>query len=261
MSRDRNFDDLTGRFRNNIYNTPKGQIRLAILKEDLQTILPTDRPLRILDAGCGPGLLSLWLAEQGHELVLSDVSAEMLDQARSLFEEKRLQARATFIQAPVQELQQLDEEPFDLILFHAVLEWLAEPAAGLACLMPLLAGGGHLSLLYYNRNSIVFRNMLRGNFRKVLSGDFSGHPGGLTPSHPIDPAELDDWLSRLPLHRITTTGMRVVYDYLSPQLQKQRSLQDILQMERLICRNPDFVHLGRYVHVLLGRTSDIVSDE
>ncbi len=257
MSRDRNFDDLSRRFRNNIYNTPKGQIRLAILKEDLQAQLPTDRPLRILDAGCGPGLLGLWLAEQGHALVLSDVSGEMLDQARALFEEKRPAARVEFIQAPLQELQSHTERPFDVILFHAVLEWLAQPAEGLASLMPLLAPGGQLSLLYYNRNSLIFRNMLRGNFRKVLSGDYKGHPGGLTPSKPIDPAELAQWLSALPLKRIATTGVRVVYDYLSAELRQSRSLEDILQMERLICRNPDFVHLGRYVHVMLKKgTSD-----
>ena len=36
MSKDRNFDDLIGKFKRNIYATLKGQIRLAVLKRDLQ---------------------------------------------------------------------------------------------------------------------------------------------------------------------------------------------------------------------------------
>ena len=70
---DRNFDDLADRFSDRIYNTEKGRLRLEILKEDLAE-LAHGQPLNIWDAGCGLGHLSLWVAENGHQLSLCDIS-------------------------------------------------------------------------------------------------------------------------------------------------------------------------------------------
>jgi len=91
MSNDRNFDDLAHRFSDNIYGSPKGQIRLAILKEDLDNFLsrfPEHTCLRVLDAGCGLGYMALYLAESGHEVVLCDHSAEMLQRAQQMFPDR-----------------------------------------------------------------------------------------------------------------------------------------------------------------------------
>ncbi len=67
MQQDRNFDDLAERFNARIYDTAKGQLRLEILKQDLQQFTET-KPLSIWDAGCGAGQMSLWLAGFGHQL-------------------------------------------------------------------------------------------------------------------------------------------------------------------------------------------------
>ena len=167
MSGDRNFDDLSGRFKKNIYNTAKGKLRLAILQEDLQPYVENrtgENPLRILDAGCGQGQLSLWLAGQGHELLLCDHSNEMLNQARENFSKHHPEANIEFLHAPIQELDKNRVGKFDLVLNHAVLEWVTNPAEVLATTASLMKPQGKLSLLYYNRNSLVFRNLIRGNF-------------------------------------------------------------------------------------------------
>lgn len=255
MSEDRHFDALAGRFGRNIYGTAKGRIRLAILQEDLAPLLervPAGQPLRVLDAGCGPGHMALHLARLGHDLTLCDPSAPMLQQARDLFGEQLPDARVRFVAAPVQALAQAVSGPFDLILFHAVLEWLAEPRASLQTLLEFLAPGGHLSLLFYNRHSLTWRNLLRGNFRKAASNDFAGHPGGLTPANPLDPAEVDEWLTAAGLNIVSRSGVRILYDYLTPELRENRSLEDILEMERRYCRQEPFVGMGRYIHLVAG---------
>lgn len=76
---DRNFDGIAPRFTRNIYHSAKGQLRLAILRRDFAEFLPMhNAPLRVLDAGGGQGQFALELAGQGHSLVLTDISAEML---------------------------------------------------------------------------------------------------------------------------------------------------------------------------------------
>ena len=253
MSNDRNFNDLAHRFSDNIYGSPKGQIRLAILKDDIDTFLsrlPENTCLRVLDAGCGLGYMALFLAERGHEVVLCDHSTEMLQRAQQLFAEQAPDANVTFIESPLQSLSQHVEGTFDLVLFHAVLEWVAQPQQVLQQLLTLLQPGGYLSLLFYNRNSLVFRNLLRGNFRKVVSGRFAGDPNSLTPSNPLMPQEVYGWLESMGLSILSRTGVRILYDYLPRDILEQRSLEDILDMESRHCRQEAFIDLGRYIHVL-----------
>ncbi len=49
---DRNFDDIAEKFSRNIYGTTKGQLRQAILWQDLEPLLAQlgPGPLRVLDA-------------------------------------------------------------------------------------------------------------------------------------------------------------------------------------------------------------------
>ena len=253
MSNDRNFDDLAHRFSDNIYGSPKGQIRLAILKEDLDTFLsrfPENTCLRVLDAGCGLGYMALYLAERGHEVVLCDHSAEMLQRARQVFSEQAPVANVRFIESPVQSLAQHVEGKFDLVLFHAVLEWVSQPQQVLQQLLTLLQPAGCLSLLFYNRNSLVFRNLLRGNFRKVVSDRFAGDPNSLTPTNPLMPQDVYGWLESMGLSILARTGVRILYDYLPRDILEQRSLEDILDMERRHCRQDAVSDRGRYIHVL-----------
>lgn len=168
---DRHFDELATRFAEKIYGGAKGAIRLAVLQADLAEALP-ERPLRVLDIGAGLGHMALWLAERGHHVTLAEPAAPMLEGARARFAEAG--QPATFIQAPWQDLLGQLTEPYDLVLCHAVLEWLAEPESILPVLHQLTAAGGWLSLAFYNRDALVYRNLLKGHFRKLRSNRLQG---------------------------------------------------------------------------------------
>ena len=119
---DSHFDELATRFAEKIYGCANGAIRLAVLQADLAEALP-DRPLRVLDVGAGLGHMSLWLAQRCHQVTLAEPAEPMLEGARQRFAEAG--QHATFIQASWQELLGKLQEPFDLVLCHAVLEWLS----------------------------------------------------------------------------------------------------------------------------------------
>jgi S-adenosylmethionine-dependent methyltransferase len=178
---DRHFDELATRFAEKIYGGAKGAIRLAVLQADLAEALPA-RPLRVLDIGAGLGHMSLWLAQQGHEVTLAEPAAPMLEGARQRFAEAGLPA--TFIQAPWQALPGQLADSYDLVICHAVLEWLAEPHAILPVLQRFTAPGGWLSLAFYNRDALVYRNLLKGHWRKLRSDSLAGEKQSQTPRRP-----------------------------------------------------------------------------
>jgi len=254
---DRNFDDLTERFARNIYGNAKGEVRLAIVWEHLLQTLPqisAGKPLRILDAGCGLGQMGVKLAEMGHEVVLSDLSAAMVEQTAALFKEQLPEAEPQLMHAAVQDLHVDDLGQFDLILFHAVLEWLATPKETLSHLLKLIRPGGSLSLMFYNKDALVFRNLIRGNWRKAESDNLQGEEGGLTPYHPLTLEEVQGWLQAWDYSVLSRAGVRVVYDYMDRKMRESRPVEEVVRIEMKYARQEPYLHMGRYLHLIAKKS-------
>ncbi|MCX4192762.1 methyltransferase domain-containing protein [Methylophaga sp. OBS1] len=255
---DRNFDDLIDRFETRIYDTVKGSWRLDLLQQDLhQFTLPPS--LKIWDAGCGQGQIALWLAGFGHQLTLCDLSSRMLDKAREKF--ARAGREAKFHHQSAQSLAiQLDE--FDLVLCHAVIEWLADPLTSIRAIAEKVRPGGYLSLLFYNRNAMVYGNVLRGGWRlkPILEDSYLGQGHKLTPPNPQYPHELISIMHAQGFQVKAHTGIRVFHDYMSKQARENSDMSELFELEKRYCRLPAYRDMGRYVHLLLHRTDDSSSD-
>jgi S-adenosylmethionine-dependent methyltransferase len=249
---DRNFDNLIDRFEQQIYDTFKGDWRLKLLKEDLDIFYQASEPLAIWDAGCGFAQISLWLADQGHHLTLCDLSEKMLARARQQFSEAGLIAQ--FHHEAVQTLASKLPR-FDLVLFHAVLEWLADPVTALQIVAERVSPGGHLSLLFYNRNAMVYINALKGDWRwkNLLDDAYLGKGKRLTPPNPQFPHEVIEHLKQWGFTVATHTGIRVFHDYLSKDTLEHSKQTELFELEYRYCRMPTYRDMGRYIHLIAQR--------
>jgi S-adenosylmethionine-dependent methyltransferase len=248
---DRNFDGIAEKFSRNIYGTTKGQLRQAILWQDLETLLSGfgEQKLRVLDAGGGEGQTAISMAERGHHVTLCDVSQEMIARARLAAEQKGVSGNMHFVQCAAQDIARHLESPVDLILFHAVLEWIAEPVDVLRTLWSVLREGGALSLMFYNANGLLMRNMVVGNFDYVLAGMPKKKKRTLSPDYPRHPDEVYGWLSEIGWQITGKTGVRVFHDYLRDKHQQRDCYAALLELETQHCRQEPFISLGRYIHV------------
>jgi len=252
ITEDQNFDTLSSRFRKNIYDTPKGQIRLKILWRDFIESLPHIEKggLSILDAGAGQGHFALKLAQKSHQLTLCDVSKNMLDDAKKNFAKYNLDKETKFIHGSVQELIEQSEQQYDVVLFHAVLEWLVEPEQTLKKLLSLIRPGGYLSLMFYSRTGLIYQNLSRGNFDYVLNDTLAGEGKSLTPTNPQDPLKVQQWLEDARLTILNKSGVRVFYDALSRERRKDINEAQLYDLEKEYSRKEPYCSLARYVHIL-----------
>ena len=261
INQDRNFDDLAKRFQKNIYGGLKGEIRLAVLDRDFReyfSLAPfgeqqSIKPLRILDAGGGQAQFSLNFARAGHSVVICDISAEMLKLAEQEVIAQGLETRVQLIHCAIQDLSQhLDESAceFDVVLCHAVMEWVTNPSELLGELMVYIKSQGFLSLTFYNLHSLIYKNLLRTNFKKIQQQDFGGSRGSLTPINPLYPEQVFEWLNQLPMVRLTTSGIRVFYDYIFNEEHRERDPKSVIELELEFSRKQPYQLLGRYIHVL-----------
>jgi S-adenosylmethionine-dependent methyltransferase len=252
MPKDRNFDELIERFRERIYDTSKGEWRLKLLKQDLGEVINTEKQLSVWDAGCGFAQISQWLSGLGHKVSLCDLSSKMLEQAKQNFAEEKLEAE--FFHQAFQDYAN-NSGQFDLVLFHAVIEWLADPWAGLQTVMEKTKAGGYLSVLFYNRNAMVYSNVLKGSWRlkPILDDSYLGRGSKLTPPNPQYPHEIIEYLGRHGFEIKAHTGVRVFNDYMTDEVLDKTDMKELFELEGRYCRLPTYRDMGRYIHILTYR--------
>lgn len=275
---DRNFDEVATHFAHKVYGNLKGDIRLAGLQADIlpwvtQQSEQIGRPLRILDVGAGLAQISQQLAMMGHDVVVNDVSANMLKLAKQSWL-KLIQHKTTpnsinsnainqniiWLHCPYQELtlklcERFDltqpDGHFDLILNHAVLEWLAEPADFIPFAKSWLNNDGRLSLCFYNPASFVYRNLVMGNFNLLKQDDYQADTKkSLTPNHPVKLEQAQQWLTTAGFEQVSVRGLRVFYDYTTHKRGGLAHADDVLEMECHYGILEPYKWLGRYLHIM-----------
>jgi S-adenosylmethionine-dependent methyltransferase len=252
---DQNFDSLAERFTRRLYGKPKGQLRLQLVRNGLlqdSKAVSSPSQLRVLDIGCGLGQMSELLSSQGHLVHACDTSLVMLESAKQRIRDENPACldNIQFVHSPLQQLAMHVDGQFDLIIFHAVLEWLEEPQQGLIELKAWLKPEGELSLLFYNLHGLLFRNLLRGDFRHMEALQVQGEAGGLTPKNPLKPEEVSEWLSELGFDVTSRRGIRCFYDFMvqgnTEQRLKKISFDDVLAMETRFSQQDPYRGLARY---------------
>ena len=254
QKQDRIFDGWAERFEKRIYadNNPKGLIRQSILERDLrESVLDIAvSPLDIIDVGGGLGQMASWLSQQGHKVTLAEPSADMLERARAHID-GRGNSSIRFLQTTLQELPDDFTGSFDLVICHAVLEWLAQPRDAIGLLSKLMRRGGTLSLMFYNRHSALMRSLVVGDFERVSKHDLAGDGiKRLAPISPLEPDEVASWVSTENLDIHLWSGVRTFYDYMLPDVRLRADIQDVIKTEANLSRQMPWRHMARYQHMI-----------
>jgi len=119
-------------------------LSMHIKAQALSPLLPIGANLQVLDAGCGHGLFSFWLAQQmpGSAIVGMDISEDEIDYARQMVLTSQLH-NLSFHRTDLRDLSQYREN-FDLILCLDVLEHIVEDEKVLMSLNEALKSDGQL---------------------------------------------------------------------------------------------------------------------
>ncbi len=254
---DTNFDGRAAKFANNIYGTSKGQVREAVLWWLLQQGPLTQLPplSRVLDAGGGQGQLARRIAALGHSVVLMDLSQEMLTLAQQQAEQQGLAAQFNYLHGPIQTLAQHELGQFELVLCHAVLEWVAEPLPVLSSLFAAVQPGGYLSLAFFNHQAAEFHNLVAGNFDNIGQAMTSRKVRRvrMVPQNPLHNETVLEQARMVGFELVEQAGVRVIHDYLRDKSLQQTELERLIELEIEFCRRPLYRELGRYTHLLLKR--------
>lgn len=115
---------------------------------------------RVLDVGCGGGILSEAMARHGAEVLGIDLSQAVLEVAELHALESKLQIQYRAVAA--EELAAAQPAEFDLVTCMEMLEHVPDPAATLAALAKLARPGTDVIVSTLNRKPLAFAVAILG---------------------------------------------------------------------------------------------------
>ena len=157
---------------------------------------------RVLDVGCGAGLLSEAMAREGAQVVGLDLAPELVEVAKLHLYESGLQ-----VDYRLQSVEALAAEApasFDAITCMEMLEHVPDPASVIRACAMLLRPGGTLVLSTINRTPLAFATAIVG----------AEYVAGLLPKGTHDygsfirPSELAGWLRAAGLRTDDVSGLQ-----------------------------------------------------
>ncbi len=145
---------------------------------------------KVLDVGCGGGLLSEALAKLGAQVIGIDLSEDLIEVAREHAQPQNLPI--DYRRISVEKLAEEEPESFDIAACMEVLEHIPDPQAVVAACARLLKSGGHAFFATLNRKPKTFLFAIVGAEYVIRLLPMGSHTYGRL----IRPDELKTWASR-----------------------------------------------------------------
>ena len=163
---DRNFDDIAEKFSVTLQHHQRAaSTGYSVAGSPIACWREWVQKLRVLDAG-GGGQTAIKMAERGHQVILCDLSAQMIDRAKQAARNKGVRATTCeFIHCAAPGCSSHLETPL-VMLFQLLGGWPI-PAAYYRPAMVSLRPGGVLSLMFYNAHGLLMHNMVARDFDYV----------------------------------------------------------------------------------------------
>jgi S-adenosylmethionine-dependent methyltransferase len=242
----------------NYLKTPEGRLRIDLAFANLKDFLPNPtESLRALDLGGGTGALALRLAQLGFHVTLLDPSLPMLDLAKRAVHDAQLTEKIVLKHGDAAQLANLfPASSFDVVLCHNVLEFVRDPNAVLNGIKRLMRGpSAILSLLVRNRAGEVLKAAL-------LTGDLAAAETGLNAEWGEESLyggkvrlftadSVKAMLKEASLKVVAQRGVRVLADYLPPQISRSAEYERIFAFERELGKREEFIAVARYIQCMV----------
>jgi len=159
------------------------------------------RGKRVLDVGCGGGLLSEAMARRGAEVIGIDMGKAPLNVARLHRLESNLEI--DYRQATPEQLAEEEPGGFDIVTCLEMLEHVPDPAAVIASCARLIRDDGRVFLSTINRNPKAYLFAVLGGEYLLKLLPRGTHEYGKF----IRPSEMEAWARHAGLQLTDLTGM------------------------------------------------------
>jgi S-adenosylmethionine-dependent methyltransferase len=226
----------------------------AVLRRELDR--HAGSALTVVDVGGGTGGFAVPLAEAGHTVTVVDASPDALAALTRRAADAGVAGRVRAVQGDGDALATLVEPgSADLILCHAVLAVVDDPAGVVGAIAGALRPGGAASILVASRAAAILGRAVNGHLRAAAAivGDPDGRAGArdqLRRRYDADAA--GELLTGAGLVVEEIHGVRVLAD-LIPAAVVEEDPQALLDLELALASRPPFRDIASQLHLFARR--------
>lgn len=206
----------------------------------------------MLDVGGGTGGFAVPLAEAGHAVTVVDASPDALAALTRRAADAGVADRVRAVQGDGDALASLVAPgSADMVLCHAVLEVVDEPAGVIAAIAAALRPGAAVSLLVASRAAAILGRAINGHLRSASAvlTDPDGRAGTRdTLRRRYDAETATELLRSAGLEVVETHGVRVLADLL-PAAVLEEDPQAVLDLELALAARPPFRDIASQLHL------------
>ncbi len=224
--------------------SPLGRLFYETVWNQLQDI----QNKRVLDFGSGFAFTSKHLA-QNNDVVAVEMNEDMINVAQNT---------QTFnqIHGDLEAVKEMEDETFDVIICHLVLEFTENPKEILTELLRVLKKGGTLSLVRHNRNGRIIQAVVQdydlNECEKLLCGEYS-YSSAFGNIKYYENEDILDWSeNKLVIENVF--GVRALASLHDEKIQSGENWTDkMFSIEMKLLENPDFIKIAYFNHLILEK--------
>jgi S-adenosylmethionine-dependent methyltransferase len=244
----RKYDLLAATYDAKIHSDLGSEIRNWVIFSTLNTFIRR-KPCKILDAGGGTGFYSIPFALRGHQVIVLDISGNMLEKANESAHKHGVSKRVKIVIGSMDCLG-FPNSCLDVVFCHLAFGY-TEPSETLAEFYRVLKKGGILSLTAANKHFYAIRESLKSNFSKaegiLRTERFLEAPPKVPKIRTFTKSEMVSLCRDANFDVLLVRGIKVVTDYL-PNIPKRTGT--LKRLEEVMSEIEDLSSMARHVYLL-----------
>lgn len=227
--------------------------------DNIKRFLPKNKNSLILDAGGGTGRWAVKIAKLGYNVVLTDISNNMLKVAEKKIEGNNLSNKIKVVRADVKNMRMFQDETFDLVLCEGdPLSYCGDYKKALKELTRVLKKGGYLIASVDNRITNIYHLIKQKKFDEIE--DFLRTGNTLIqesssyidfPIHAFTHEELKNLFAKNSLKVLRVIGKCVILNrMIDEMLKNKKSYKNILKLCIRLADNPDYINFAGHLEIV-----------
>lgn len=172
------FDSLSSDYQNAYELDKNDPIRTYIFNERKKIVLDLigQQKGRLIDIGCGPGVMTKELLKKDFSVYNIDISPLMIERAKQGLSAHKYKNRVFFEVSNIEDMNFKDSY-FDVVLCIGVIEYLGDRHSAMVKISKILKKGGTIIISFPNKSSVlnILDSVLRNTIFRIAPKKFDVH--------------------------------------------------------------------------------------
>ncbi len=236
------------------YETPYWNLYHEITWNNIKRFLPKNKKVLILDAGGGTGYWAIKMAKLGHNVVLTDISKNILEVAQEKIKKENLENRIRIQKTDIKDMSCFPSDRFDMALAEGdPVSYSLNPEKSIGELARITKPKGYIIVSVDNKYPRILKLLEENSFEDLSKFIKTGAAKREFKFQTFSPEELKNLFENCGLKTIKIIGKPILVQSIDKEKRDnliKNNFKKILELELKFCDVPSIIGLGGHLEIV-----------